>query len=86
MSEKKYIALDFTHEEINTCMNKIKKGMVLTQKEYDKLIKEIGLNNISTFNGDYNSLKNLPELPKKLISFSKSLNFLGSSGRFFNEL
>ena len=77
MSEKKYIALDFTHEEINTCMNKIKKGMVLTQKEYDKLIKEIGLNNISTFNGDYNSLKNLPELPKKLSDLENDINFEG---------
>lgn len=77
MSEKKYMALDFTHDEINNCINKIKKGMVLTPEEYKKLIKDIGLNNISTFNGDYNSLRNLPELPKKLSDLENDINFEG---------
>lgn len=73
MSESKYVRLDFTHTEINECINKVKNGMVLTKDEYDKLCKEIGLDNISTFDGDYNSLKNLPVLPTKLSDLENDI-------------
>lgn len=70
---KKYVALKFTHEEINNCMIKMKNGMVLSQDQYQKLINEIGLDNISTFNGDYNALKNLPVIPTKLSELVNDL-------------
>lgn len=73
MSESKYVRLDFTHTEINEYINKVKNGMVLTKEEYDKLCKEIGLDNISTFDGDYNSLENLPVLPTKLSDLENDI-------------
>ena len=34
----------------------------LTKEQYHQLIEEIGLDNISTFDGDYNKLSNLPDI------------------------
>ena len=66
MSDKKYVLLDFGHDEINELLKKINDGMVLSKEQYQKLIKEIGLDKISTFDGDYNKLKNLPQIPTKV--------------------
>lgn len=70
----KYIALKFTHEEINNCILKVNNGMVLSKDQYNKLVNEIGIDNISTFNGDYNTLKNLPVIPTKLSQLENDLN------------
>ena len=66
MSDKKYVSLDFGHDEINKLLKKINDGMVLSKEQYQKLINEIGLDKISTFNGDYNKLNNLPQIPTKV--------------------
>ena len=66
MSEKKYVLLDFGHDEINKLLKKINDGMVLSKEQYQKLINEIGLENISVFDGDYNKLNNLPQIPTKV--------------------
>ena len=66
MSDKKYVLLDFGHDEINKLLRKINDGMVLSKEQYQKLINEIGLENISVFDGDYNKLNNLPQIPTKV--------------------
>ena len=66
MSDKKYVLLDFGHDEINKLLRKINDGMVLSKEPYQKLINEIGLENISVFDGDYNKLNNLPQIPTKV--------------------
>ena len=57
-NNSKYMRLDFTHEEVNHLLSKIQNGMVLSEKEYNQLFKEIGLENISTFSGDFEDLLN----------------------------
>ena len=48
MSDKKYVLIDFGHDEINKLLRKINDGMVLSKEQYQKLINEIGLDKIST--------------------------------------
>ena len=74
---KKYISLEFTHTEINELLKKINAGMVLTKEQYQKLISEIGLENISTFDGDYNKLENLPIIPTKLSELEIDVELKG---------
>jgi hypothetical protein len=82
----KYIALKFTHEEINNCILKVNNGMVLSKDQYNKLVNEIGIDNISTFNGDYNTLKNLPVIPTKLSQLENDLNLQGGNQVIENGL
>ena len=58
--EQQYYLLNFTHEELVGLLYKIKHNEVLTTEQYDKLINEIGLDNISTFDLDFYKLKNRP--------------------------
>ena len=58
--EQQYYLLNFTHEELAGLLYKIKHNEVLTTEQYDKLINEIGLDNISTFDLDFYKLKNRP--------------------------
>ena len=51
--------LGYTHDELEFLLNKIDKGFVLSEKDYN-LLKEIGIENFSTFSGDYNDLENRP--------------------------
>ena len=72
MSDKHiYIDLNYSHEEIISLLDKIKSGQVLSEAQYNKLIKEIGLNNISTFDGYYDSLKNKPNLNEAIEQYTK---------------
>ena len=57
--EKNYL-LDYTHEELEDLFHKIKLGNVLNNEQYQKLIEEIGLDNISTFSGSYEDLIDKP--------------------------
>lgn len=57
-----YYPLKHKHQEIDDAIDKIKKGEVLSKVQYNQLIREIGLDNISTFSGDYDDLRNLPDL------------------------
>ena len=70
----KYTDLGYTHEELKALLKKIKDGAVLTQNERKILIEDIGLNNISTFNGNYNSLYNLPDIRQKVLDVIAELN------------
>ena len=70
----KYTDLGYTHEELKALLKKIKDGAVLTQNERKILIEDIGLKNISTFNGDYNSLYNLPDIRQKVLNVVVELN------------
>lgn len=57
-----YKSLNYGHREINDLLGKINKGKVLTEDEYKRLFIEIGLDKISTFDGSYESLKDLPNI------------------------
>lgn len=61
-----YLNLNFTHEELEALFAKLDAGVLLKQEQYDKLINEIGLDNISTFKGSYNELVDVPIIPEKL--------------------
>lgn len=60
----KFFNLSYNHHEIENLLRKIAAGNVLLAADYDKLINVIGLDNISTFSGDYNDLSNSPNIPE----------------------
>ena len=57
--------LGYSHEELEFLLGKIEKGFVLSEKDY-KLLKDIGVENLSTFSGDFNDLKNKPDVVKQI--------------------
>lgn len=62
-SGKTFYSLSYSHNEIEQLLRKIASGNVLKADDYDKLINIIGLDNISTFSGNYNDLENTPNIP-----------------------
>ena len=58
--------LKYTHKQLVELLEKIEKNEVLSPEQYHQLIKQIGLDNISTFDSDYYNLKNLPYIPVRL--------------------
>ena len=60
LDNHKYIDLGYRHDELLELLKKIEEGSVLSNEQYKVLIRDIGLDNISTFDGDYNKLNNLP--------------------------
>ncbi len=75
MSSSKYRSLNFNHAEINELLTKIQKGFVLTEAEHKKLFEEIGIDNISSFDGDYESLENKPVIPDKVSMLNNDAGF-----------
>ena len=53
--------LGYSHDELEFLLGKIEKGFVLSEKDY-KMLKDIGVENLSTFSGNYNDLKNKPDI------------------------
>ena len=72
--------LDYTHEQIEALFDKICSGYVLSKDQFDKLINEIGLDNISTFDGKYASLKGAPEIPEKVSDLENDSHFQTEEG------
>jgi hypothetical protein len=61
----KFYRLDYGHEELEVLLDKLNAGKLLTPEEYSYLKEVIGgVQNISTFNGDYNNLNNKPHIPE----------------------
>ena len=69
-----FFPLDYTHEELEHLFNKLNKGWVLSEENYKKLINEIGLDNISTFSGKYEDLKNIPDFVKEIEASMATLD------------
>lgn len=63
--------LDYNHDELDAMLYRLYKGHVLTSEEYAKL-RELGVENLSTFSGDYNDLKNKPDF---VIELQKAIDF-----------
>lgn len=70
-----YFNLDYTHEELETLLDKINEGYVLSEKQYKRLQEIVAMERISDFDGFYDSLKNKPEFPTKLSDFENDCNF-----------
>ena len=74
----KYRSLNYNHTEINALLEKVQKGFVLSSSEYDMLINEIGLENISVFDGNYESLENKPQIPEAISELVNDTNFVSA--------
>lgn len=74
LDNHKYIDLGYRHEELIELLKKIEEGSVLSNEQYKVLIRDIGLDNISTFDGDYNKLKNLPNLSNEIENVVRNMN------------
>ena len=74
LDNHKYVDLGYPHQTIIDLLEKIEKGFVLTENQHKTLIKDIGLENISTFDGNYHSLKNLPDISREVQQIIDSLN------------
>lgn len=72
--------LDYTHEQIEALFDKICSGYVLSKDQFEKLINEIGLDNISTFDGKYASLEGAPEVPTKVSDLENDSHFQTEEG------
>ena len=70
----KFYSLKHNHQDIDMLLDKIAKGWVLSEKDYKKLIVDIGLNNISTFTGDYEALFNKPNLVQMINEALAKIN------------
>lgn len=70
-----FYSLSYTHHEIEELLRKIAAGRVLLAADYDKLINIIGLDNISTFSGNYNDLQNLPNIPVYTSELQDDIGF-----------
>jgi hypothetical protein len=70
-----YSRINFSCKEINMLLEKIKNGVVLTDKEYDQIFngnmapvepsKPNQPEEVLSFSGDYNDLINKPIIPSK---------------------
>ena len=78
-NEHKYYSLKHNHADIERLLHKIENGWVLTEKDYKQLIEEIGLNNISTFSGDFNDLLNKPNVSNMINEALSKLELLDES-------
>ena len=67
--------LQYTHGELRKLLEKLDKGELLTKEQYNKLINEIGLENISTFNLDYYELDNRPTIPVRVSQLFNDRNY-----------
>lgn len=70
-----YFNLDYTHEELESLLDKINEGYVLSEKQYKRLQEIVAMERISDFDGFYDSLKNKPVFPTKLSDFENDCNF-----------
>ena len=73
MNDKEtYRMIKYTHDEIQNLLDKVKehKDFFLTSEQYNKLIKDIGLDNISTFDGSYSNLIDRPIIPYRTDQLS----------------
>ena len=70
-----YFIIYLTLHEIDELLRKIAAGNVLLAADYDKLINIIGLDNISTFSGNYNDLQNLPNIPGYTSELEDDIGF-----------
>ena len=62
-----FYLLNYHHDEIEFLLDKIHNGYVLSKDEYDKIIKILNSDTSIGFSGDYNDLKNKPDIVKKII-------------------
>ena len=81
-----YSRINFSCKEINMLLEKIKNGVVLTDKEYDQIFngntapaepsKPNQPEEVPSFSGDYNDLINKPIIPSKLSELENDMEFL----------
>ena len=64
MNNQDFYNLPYTHEELKILLNKLVAGKILSIEDYNFLMEQIGLENISTFSGSYNDLVDKPEIPQ----------------------
>ena len=62
MDNNQYQHIGYTHEELEALLKKINDGRVLKKEDYEMLVNEIKIENISTFSGNYEDLENKPDL------------------------
>ena len=65
--------LTYSHQQIQELLDKVSKGYLLSPDEYKYLMNNIGLENISVFDGNYNSLTDKPDI-KLMIDNLIALN------------
>jgi chromosome segregation ATPase len=72
--------LPFSHYELELLLKKVKDNRMLTHEEYKKLTEEIGLENISTFDGHYDSLIGVPATIVRVSQLFNDSKFVTEDG------
>jgi hypothetical protein len=58
-----FYELGYTHAELETLLEKMSRGEVLTKEQYDSLIAAVNIvTSLTTFDGSYESLKDKPDI------------------------
>jgi hypothetical protein len=71
-SSTNFFVSKYSAKEIEALLDKIANYDVLTYEEI-QLLRNKGIENLSTFDGNYNSLTNTPEIPSKLSDLDPDL-------------
>ena len=74
--ENVFYFLNYTHNELQSLLQKLDNNHMLTENQYYQLVEEIGLDNISTFTGDYEDLINQPNIPTRLSDLFNDMGFI----------
>ena len=78
MAEKNnvFYNLSFTHDEVEELLRRMASGKVLEENDYEKLIHDIGLDNISTFSGDFYDLENIPFIAESVGDLKNDVEYI----------
>ena len=70
-----YYNLDFSHEELESLLDKINEGYVLSEAQYKRVVEIVNMDRVSDFDGFYDSLKDKPVFPSKLSELENDCNY-----------
>lgn len=78
----KFYELGYTHEELEALLKKISNGELLTKDQYDAILSAIDIvTNLTTFDGTYDSLKNVPDIVDTVKQSNEFISFQALDAR-----
>jgi hypothetical protein len=77
-NDGKYYLLNYTHKELEDLLHKVALGCLLNPVDYNVLM-ELGVNNLSTFSGDYDDLEGKPDFDSLEQTVDDLCNCTGGS-------
>lgn len=87
--EQNYV-IPYTHDELLDLLERIARGHILSEKEYELFRKvilgDVDVNGESVFSGDYNDLINKPDIPKNMADLKDYYSLMARFNQLFSAL